>query len=238
MTKRLRIFAGPNGSGKSTLFTYIKNNFGINTGIFVNADEIYISLSQNKFLDLNVYGITTNINEFSEYYSKHGLSKLIKNDFIFKIAGNILNINYADSYISALITDFVRNKMIDSNTNTFSTETVFSHISKIDLIEKATSKEYNVYLYFISTNDPVINEARVSQRTKLGGHFVSPNKINDRYYRSLENLYPSLKYVHRAYIFDNSDDLKLIAEITPKHSILLRNKETPKWFDEYVIKKV
>ena len=42
--KRLRIFAGPNGSGKSTIFSAVDKKVGCK--YFVNADEIYKSLSE------------------------------------------------------------------------------------------------------------------------------------------------------------------------------------------------
>ena len=48
MSNRIRIFAGPNGSGKSTLFKYIKDKFSINTGPFVNADDIYNRFNEKK----------------------------------------------------------------------------------------------------------------------------------------------------------------------------------------------
>jgi predicted ABC-type ATPase len=62
-------------------------------------------------------------------------------------------------------------------------------------------------------------------------------KIIDRYYRSLENLLQAIRYSYRSYVFDNSNDLKLIAEKTPK-TISLIEKDIPSWFYNYVVKKL
>ena len=53
--KRLRIFAGPNGSGKSTIFSAVDKKVGCK--YFVNADEIYKSLSETGCLSFDYYTI-------------------------------------------------------------------------------------------------------------------------------------------------------------------------------------
>ena len=104
-------------------------------------------------------------------------------------------------------------------------------------MKRASDLGFKVYLYFISTNDPIININRVAQRVSSGGHAVAEDKIIDRYYRSLENLLEAIRYSYRSYIFDNSNDLKLIAEKTPK-TISLIEKNIPSWFYKYVVEKL
>lgn len=47
-------------------------------------------------------------------------------------------------------------------------------------------KGFKSYLYFICTKDLGINKQRVKNRISEGGHAVSDQKIEQRYYRSLE----------------------------------------------------
>lgn len=48
-------------------------------------------------------------------------------------------------------------------------ETVFSHPSKLELIEKAREKGYFIRLFFICTESPRINIDRVAERYAKGG---------------------------------------------------------------------
>lgn len=237
MSNRLRIFAGSNGAGKSTLFKYIKNDFKINLGLFINADEIFSSILKNNSFNFSEYKIQTNLREFLNFYSNHGLRKYLQKSLKFQIINNIFQSNIADSYIAALLADFIRYKLINNNISTFSMETVFSHKSKIDFIKESVNKNYKVYLYFIATNDPEINQARIDQRVQLGGHSVLKQKIFSRHQRSIKNLLPALILIHRAYIFDNSNELNLIAEVTPKKNLLIIENKVPKWFFDNIIKK-
>jgi predicted ABC-type ATPase len=63
-----------------------------------------------------------------------------------------------------------------------------------------------VRLFFIGTNDPRINAARVAGRVMEGGHTVPIEKIVARYVRSMANLSPSIALADRAYVYDNSVD--------------------------------
>ena len=45
--KRLRIFAGPNGSGKSTITKIVLDY--VHLGTYVNADELKVILSKDRF---------------------------------------------------------------------------------------------------------------------------------------------------------------------------------------------
>jgi predicted ABC-type ATPase len=86
----------------------------------------------------------------------------------------------------------------------FSFETVMSSPDEVALLEKARSLGYRSYLYFIATEDPQINIARVKSRVHLGGHDVPVDKIVSRYARSLDLLLPAIRQSNRAYLFDNS----------------------------------
>lgn len=86
----------------------------------------------------------------------------------------------------------------------FSFETVFSHPSKLDVLDLAHNAGFTVSLFFIATDDPVINVERVSTRVQTGGHDVPSDRVIARYHRVMELLTAMLERVDRAWIFDNS----------------------------------
>ena len=56
-------------------------------------------------------------------------------------------------------------------------------------MQRARDHGYKVYLYYVGTEDPLINVQRVQEiRVKEGGHNVPKNKIIDRYHRSMEQF--------------------------------------------------
>lgn len=155
-----------------------------------------------------------------------------------------------NSYDAAILTDFLRYKLIDSG-KTFTFETVMSHKSKLDIIRYAGSKGYRIYLYYISTDDPSINIFRVRDRVIKGLHDVPEIKIKKRYEKSLRLLYDAVKLSTRSFIFDNTydvsqknvslDDLLLAeAEKVSNNKISIRylQKDVFKWFDKYFVKKI
>ena len=84
-------------------------------------------------------------------------------------------------------------------------ETVFSTREKLEFVKKAKEKGFFVRLFFVCTNDPSINAQRVAIRVMEGGHDVPISKIILRYYRSIANCVESLKWLDRAYFYDNSE---------------------------------
>ena len=236
---RLRIFAGPNGSGKSTLIRVLKEE--VNLYKIINPDDLSNDLENNRSLDLSAYGIQATSKKFHRFVKNSTYEKNIITDLLnAQVDKNNLQIGSIriDPYKVALIAAFIRDRMLKRKIS-FSFETVFSHPSKVEFLKKADQAGYHNYLYFIATEDTVINIGRVDLRVAEGGHSVPKNKIISRYYRSLDNLFSSLKYTHRAYIFDNSGkSSRLVAEVTPHATLLLRTQHIPIWFDNYVIQKL
>ena len=85
-------------------------------------------------------------------------------------------------------------------------ETVLSTSEKIDFLREAKAAGFFVRLFFIGTDNPVINAKRVAKRVMQGGHDVPIPKIVTRYTRSLANCAAAAKIADRAYIYDNSVD--------------------------------
>lgn len=114
-----------------------------------------------------------------------------------------------------------------------------SHTSKIDEIMEAKKLGYKVYLYFICLDEPRLNVSRVKNRVLKGGHNVDTEKILTRYSNTLKNLYSALKLVDRAYLFDNSDEMIMIAEKDGETlRINIDEHNFPNWFIEYVLQKI
>lgn len=85
-------------------------------------------------------------------------------------------------------------------------ETGFSAPDKLDYLNRARVAGYFVRLFFVGTESPTINAARVAQRRLSGGHEVSIRKIVERYFRSMALARAAVRSVDRMYLYDNSID--------------------------------
>jgi predicted ABC-type ATPase len=136
--------------------------------------------------------------------------------------------------------DFLRRKLLEKRVS-FSFETVMSSPDKVALLKQAQALGYRTYLYYIATEDPAINVARVKARVNLGGHDVPEDKIVSRYARSLNLLMEAVKHTNRAYLFDNSrqaTDRLWGAEITDARELELKCDPMPRWFQKTVWEKI
>ena len=243
-TKRLRVFAGPNGSGKSTLFRDIKEI--IPPALFVNADDIEERLSNHGFLDLKDFNLELNQEDFDLFCKIENAKTLIRKSeklghkIDISIKENIVVDKSGDShsYEASLVASFIRENLRKSEQN-FSFETVMSHVSKLEEIKAAKESGYRIYFYFVCLDDLGINISRVENRVEKGWHNVAPDKIVSRYSKTTENLLSALKLADRAYLFDNSDFMRLIAESHQGNLIIHYGKNSlPNWFIEYVLNKL
>ena len=87
---------------------------------------------------------------------------------------------------------------------TFSFETVMSHQSKVEFMQKARAADFKVQLFFVATGNPDININRVRGRVAAGGHDVPEDRIVKRYWRTLGLLTDAILASDNAVIFDNS----------------------------------
>lgn len=244
MTKRLRIFCGPNGSGKSTLFSeFIKNKF--NPGLFVNSDNIELEITEKKFLDLSFFDLNLVQNDFDIFLTEpHSITLIEKaRDEGFspeiKISENVILDVSKDksSYSASLISSFIRKHLL-LDSRSFSFESVMSHSSKLYELQLAKQLGYKTYLYFVCIDDPDVNVSRVDNRVFKGGHSVPADRIKKRYKATLENLYPAMQLVDKAYLFDNSDQMNMIAEMENQIITLHVDEDhIPNWFLKYLINR-
>lgn len=249
---RLRVFAGPNGSGKSTIIQSVKNTTindrKIDLGIYINADDIAGLLRNNKF-SFAPYQISVTKKEFIRFAE---LSGLLTPEFnkavlqkLFKLKGKDLLLSTVKSHeqLAQLLARFLRECMLKEKKR-FSFETVFSHPSNLDIMQRAADAGYKVYLYFVSTESPEINKYRVKLRVFQKGHDVPKDKIESRYYRSLKLLYNAAEIAYQAFFFDNSSHdqpFKLVNHFKKiegkKNWDTTRVKHFTNWFKNYYWKK-
>lgn len=239
---RLRMFAGPNGSGKSTIKSVLPDNL---LGVYLNPDDIQKAIENRGFLNVRDYGVETTRDEILSFFTNSTLLQTAgmedeaaclrftdgKLDF-FEVIVN--------AYFASVAADFLRQKLLEKRVS-FSFETVMSSPDKVALLKKAQSLGYRTYLYYIATDDPAINVARVKARVRLGGHDVPEDKIVSRYARSLDLLLPAVKHTHRTYLFDNSrhgGERLWVAEITDGKELELKCDPMPLWFQKAVWDKI
>ena len=83
-------------------------------------------------------------------------------------------------------------------------ETVLSAPDKVSFVQHAKQNGYFIRLFFIATDHPQINTARVAYRVMTGGHDVPIPKIISRYFKSISNCSLLVPVVDRLYVYDNS----------------------------------
>lgn len=243
--KRLRVFAGPNGSGKSTIIQVVKDA-GVHLGTYVNADDYKKEINENHLFRFSEIGINWDAKDFIESYRRAG-KLYIQSDgdklislLIFDEQGFSLPSNYTvNDYFTSFLADYVRHHLLECGVK-FTFETVMSHPSKLEFIRKAHDAGYKVYLYFVSLSDPTLNENRVQQRVRMGGHDVPAEKIRERYYRTMDMLIDAIHISDKVYIFDNSySEPKLFAKVE-KGMLSIDEKVDfiPVWFKTYVLDKL
>ena len=231
---RLRMFAGPNGSGKTT----IKNGFDKPAdwfGIYINPDELEKSIRDQGFVSLASFSLKITTEEVRDYFANSALLRLhgldgssalicVEKQCIFFPA---LEMN---SYIASVLSDYLRRKALEAR-QSFSFETVMSSPDKIELLKTAQAQGYRTYLYYVATESPEINVARVNVRVNSGGHSVPREKVIARYYRSLALLLEAIRCTNRAFLFDTSESESwYFAEITNGLVLELKSEDYPEWF--------
>lgn len=236
------MFASPNGSGKSTIKSVLPEKL---LGVYLNPDEIQADIEARGFLDLRHYGVETTKDEVVPFFQN---SALLKRAGLDEEAGSL---RYSDgklsfhevivnAYYASVATDFLRTKLLERRVS-FSFETVMSSPDKVALLERDQSLGYRTYLYYVATEDPDINVARVKARVNLGGHDVPTDKIISRYARSLDLLLDAVKHSNRAYLFDNSrqgTDRLWVAEVTDARVLEIKCDPMPRWFQKAIWEKI
>lgn len=114
----------------------------------------------------------------------------------------------------------------------FVSETVFSHESKLILIQQAQANGFFVLLLVVALDQPERLLARVSQRVLEGGHNVAAQRILARYPRTISLLAQAVRSADAALLHDSCDaqpgSHKLVATCQG-HTTRILQQPLPQW---------
>ena len=238
MTPRLRMLAGPNGSGKSTLAAQLSSDYAVNLYRFLNADLLFAEVVQSH---RTACPFSIDNAELVQFVARSTYPREYKRPFesgeIYIDEEDYLHFsaNGINSYSVAIVADFFKEQYLKHRIS-FSFETVFSHPAKIDILRRAQAAGFKTYMYFVATENPVINVNRIKERVALGGHDVPEEKTRSRYLRCMEQVRYALPYLNRAYFFDNSTEQSIyLAEYESEAGFTLHSELLPSWFRRFVL---
>ena len=106
------------------------------------------------------------------------------------------------SYEAARVAAETRAKLIEIGAS-FIAETVFSHPSKLELIDTARTADYTIVLHVLLIPEELAVE-RVRRRASAGGHDVPENKIRERYQRLWSLVATAVLRCDSTTVYDNS----------------------------------
>lgn len=106
---------------------------------------------------------------------------------------------------AAQLAERMREEVLSSGTN-LAFETVLSTEGKLDFLRRAKAAGYFVRFFFVGTESPAINAARIARRFIRGGHEVPIGKIVSRFERSMANSIEAACIADRAYFYDNTPE--------------------------------
>ncbi|MGU3432310.1 zeta toxin family protein [Actinomycetes bacterium M1A6_2h] len=106
------------------------------------------------------------------------------------------------SYDAALVAASTRTALIDTG-RSFIAETVFSHESKLLLVEQASGAGYTIELHVLMIPEELAVH-RVASRVRAGGHSVPEDKIRQRYGRLWSLVARAAPHCDTTTFYDNS----------------------------------
>lgn len=132
------------------------------------------------------------------------------------------------SYDAAAVAAERRAELIEAR-QSFVTETVFSHESKLDLLHAAVDAGYLVTLHVVMVPE-TLAVARVANRAGVGGHAVPEEKVRQRYVRLWPLVASAIRIVEAAAVYDNSRadrPFRVVARF--EHGAILGKPDWPAW---------
>ena len=108
----------------------------------------------------------------------------------------------SNSYEAARVAARTRAKLIELGAS-FIAETVFSHPSKLELVDAARAADYTIVLHVLLVPEELAIE-RVRHRVKAGGHDVPEDKIRERYQRLWALVATAIVRCDSATVYDSS----------------------------------
>jgi predicted ABC-type ATPase len=108
----------------------------------------------------------------------------------------------AHAYDAAAVAADTRSALIASG-QSFIAETVFSHPSKLELIDTAHAAGYTAFVHVLLVPEELA-VARVWHRANAGGHAVPEDKVRQRYRRLWPLVVEAIARTDAASVYDNS----------------------------------
>jgi len=139
------------------------------------------------------------------------------------------------SYDAAIVATERRSELIAAG-QSFATETVFSHESKLGLVRSALDAGYLVTLHVVMVPE-ALAVARVEARVRSGGHSVPEEKIRGRYGRLWVLVAEATRVATAAVIYDNSrgaTPLRVVARF--EHGSIVALADWPKWAPDSLVR--
>ena len=142
-----------------------------------------------------------------------------------------------DRYVDAMNKAELLRKAAISKGDSFVFETVFSTQDKLDFLVECNRNGYYIWTIYMATNNPRINNKRIKERVKNGGHNVPGLKVVERYYKSMNYLQQIIRVSDEVQVYDNSYKAPFCVFIKYNNTMILLNKEYRKeWVDRYIVK--
>lgn len=93
----------------------------------------------------------------------------------------------------------------------FNQETTLSGRTILRRIRQAVRSGYSVTMHYIGVESPDIANERIRNRVSRGGHAIPTETVERRFRSSLSNLVQAVPLCEDLYVFDNTDELKMVA---------------------------
>ena len=115
----------------------------------------------------------------------------------------------------------------------FVMETVFSHPSKLELLQDARDAGYRIIVFHLALASPDLAVARVAARIDEGGHPVPEDKVRQRYKRNAPLIRQAAMLADRAIIFDASalNERPVMVLELAQGQVARRARVVPDWIE-------
>ena len=139
------------------------------------------------------------------------------------------------------IADKERERCLREEVN-FAFESVCSHRSKLEFMDRAAAAGYEIHIFFVSLPAPEMNVERVRLRVLQGGHDVPTDRIVARWKRTMDLLPEIAARAHRLMVYDNGSPpeapvIRLVAwneTNTDGTTVIVREPDAPNWVERYL----
>ena len=191
-------------------------------------------MSKNLYLFAGVNGVGKSTMYNSQIEEGIKQSIRINTDEIVRTFGDWKN--NADQIKAAKIAIKLRNHCFEEG-KSFNEETTLTGKTILKTIDRAKELGYKIYLYYIGVDSPEIAKERVRNRVLKGGHDISSEVIEKRYYESLENLKKIISKCNYVDIYDNTDIYKLVFSFA-NNEIIKNPISSSEWAKEAIREKI